>query len=512
VLLSFQGSTASPTYRLYLTYFDNGSVKTYNDTVEGSWAYTYDVFNRLATAANASTGNAYSYSYDQFGNRWHQTVTAGTGLNVNYTFNSSNRNTSTGFAYDVAGNLTSDGSGCTSCWTYDYAGNLTADYWGANFTYDGMGNRVQRTYGGTTNDFVLGPDGSPFDEYQGTVHSRVTGGLFTYANGITYFNHTDHEGTPRVTTDYTGTVKRTEANLPFGDGFTDTATSFIDYSGFAGGMRDTETNGDHFGAREYAKTQGRWLTPDPAGLGAVDLSDPQSWNPYSYVTNQPCTLIDPFGLSECNFNIAVNGQSLTTSSEWNSAWSELNRILSLANLGAVLTNGDSADFTVNLKNNPTGLWGELSGEDWNTVGTNDSWFGAPGNSASVWVNSTEMAAAGMNIGTALGRVMTHEFGHWALNMVHMYPTPGPLETGIMTQGLGPTLMTGLATLTPEQMSRLRSRCKERHGGATSGSGSAGYYPSGSWVWVDSTGCIGESCSWSFQGYIYYSAHSWVHRK
>ncbi len=115
------GATSSPKYRVYLTYFSNGSVKTYNDTVGGSWAYTYDAFNRLATASNASTGNAYSYSYDQYGNRWQQTLTAGTGYNVNYTFNGNNRNTTAGFTYDAAGNLTSDGSGCSPCWTYDYA-------------------------------------------------------------------------------------------------------------------------------------------------------------------------------------------------------------------------------------------------------------------------------------------------------------------------------------------------------------------------------------------------------
>ena len=28
---------------------------------------------------------------------------------------------------------------------------------------------------------------------------------------------------------------------------------------------------------------GRWLSPDPAGLSAVDPSNPQSWNRYVYV-------------------------------------------------------------------------------------------------------------------------------------------------------------------------------------------------------------------------------------
>jgi len=40
---------------------------------------------------------------------------------------------------------------------------------------------------------------------------------------------------------------------------------------------------------------GRWLSPDPVGLGAVDPSNPQTWNRYSYVYNNPLSLIDPLG-------------------------------------------------------------------------------------------------------------------------------------------------------------------------------------------------------------------------
>lgn len=36
--------------------------------------------------------------------------------------------------------------------------------------------------------------------------------------------------------------------------------------------------------------------PDPAGLGAVSLSNPQSWNMYAYARNNPTTFTDPSGL------------------------------------------------------------------------------------------------------------------------------------------------------------------------------------------------------------------------
>src|SRR5260370_4840030 len=48
--------------------------------------------------------------------------------------------------------------------------------------------------------------------------------------------------------------------------------------------------------REQSPIQGRWTSPDPAGLDAVEPTDPQSWNSYAYVGNTPLTATDPLGL------------------------------------------------------------------------------------------------------------------------------------------------------------------------------------------------------------------------
>jgi RHS repeat-associated protein len=48
--------------------------------------------------------------------------------------------------------------------------------------------------------------------------------------------------------------------------------------------------------RMYSYGKGRWMTPDPAGLAAGDASNPESLNRYSYVMNNPTSLIDPSGL------------------------------------------------------------------------------------------------------------------------------------------------------------------------------------------------------------------------
>ncbi len=41
------------------------------------------------------------------------------------------------------------------------------------------------------------------------------------------------------------------------------------------------------------------MHPDPAGLAAVDPTNPQSWNLYAYVKNNPLNLVDPLGLGDC---------------------------------------------------------------------------------------------------------------------------------------------------------------------------------------------------------------------
>jgi len=51
--------------------------------------------------------------------------------------------------------------------------------------------------------------------------------------------------------------------------------------------------------------------PDPGNAGA-NLFNPQSWNAYTYVNNNPLTLIDPSGMDTCpagseNNCVDVNG-------------------------------------------------------------------------------------------------------------------------------------------------------------------------------------------------------------
>src|SRR5580658_10756540 len=62
-----------------------------------------------------------------------------------------------------------------------------------------------------------------------------------------------------------------------------------------GQMRDTESGLDYFNARYYDPRQGRFVSPDPENAGA-DPTNPQTWNGYAYVANNPLAYLDPSGL------------------------------------------------------------------------------------------------------------------------------------------------------------------------------------------------------------------------
>jgi RHS repeat-associated protein len=58
--------------------------------------------------------------------------------------------------------------------------------------------------------------------------------------------------------------------------------------------RPAETGLDYFGARYFSGAQGRFTSPDSPFADQIP-EDPQSWNLYSYVRNNPLRAIDPTG-------------------------------------------------------------------------------------------------------------------------------------------------------------------------------------------------------------------------
>lgn len=72
------------------------------------------------------------------------------------------------------------------------------------------------------------------------------------------------------------------------------AATYNNYK-FTGKERDSESGLDFFGNRFYESTVGRWTSPDPSHW-SVDFYDPQTWNHYSYVDNNPLSSADANGL------------------------------------------------------------------------------------------------------------------------------------------------------------------------------------------------------------------------
>jgi RHS repeat-associated protein len=63
-----------------------------------------------------------------------------------------------------------------------------------------------------------------------------------------------------------------------------------------GKERDAESGLDYFGARYYASSMGRFMSPDPLMATPERLLDPQEWNMYGYARNNPLSITDPTGL------------------------------------------------------------------------------------------------------------------------------------------------------------------------------------------------------------------------
>jgi len=66
-------------------------------------------------------------------------------------------------------------------------------------------------------------------------------------------------------------------------------------SGLTGKERDTESGLDYFGARYYASSMGRFMSPDPIKITEDRVANPSTLNLYSYAANNPLKYVDPDG-------------------------------------------------------------------------------------------------------------------------------------------------------------------------------------------------------------------------
>jgi RHS repeat-associated protein len=160
-----------------------------------------------------------------------------------------------------------------------------------------------------TKSWVLGPSGEQVTEYavsNGTstwnhTNAWADSGLlatYTITNNDTIFDLQDWLGTKRVEVGASGCIT-TFRSLPFGDGLTTVTSSNpcpdATEHHYTGKEQDSESGNDYFGARYYASSMGRWLSPDPKMMSSLKMLKPQEWNMYSYAGNEPLSHFDPDG-------------------------------------------------------------------------------------------------------------------------------------------------------------------------------------------------------------------------
>ena len=272
----------------------------FNSSNQQNCAYNHDDLTRIA-GVNCGTAWSQSFSYDSFGN-----VSKGGTISFQAIYSYlTNRMTQVGLSnptYDANGNLLND---TTHTYTWDTNGKpLTID--GVADTYDALGRVVEQNHAGSYNEIVYSPTGAKLAIFNGQALQKafvhLPGGAVAAYNsgGLLYYVHADRLGSAVFGSTQNRGMAFDMAYAPFGESYSQVGSPD---PAFTGQRQDTVPSFCDFPAREYASIQGRWPSPDPAGLSAVSLSDPQTLNRYSYVRNSPLSAIDPSG--KCNWFLAL---------------------------------------------------------------------------------------------------------------------------------------------------------------------------------------------------------------
>jgi len=303
---SFVGTNPKQVYG-DLTWNPNGTLQQLlitdqtNTANSQTCSYTYDDLGRSA-GVNCGAAWAQTFTYDvglgtnAFGN----VSKTGTppGVTFQPTYNNNNQYQSiSGFAasYDLNGNLLSDSF---HTYTWDPTWNVLRKIDSTPVQYDALGRMVEYNAVG---QIVYSPFGSKIDYMTGQSTNKggfvnVPGGaqvLFSTTGVVSAYRHVDWLGSKRLATGTGRGVTLNVAYAPYGEQYANSVGTNFNFTGMD---NDTKSDLFDFPAREYHPTQGRWISPDPAGLSAVNMYDPQTWNRYAYVAGNPLNTVDPTGM------------------------------------------------------------------------------------------------------------------------------------------------------------------------------------------------------------------------
>ncbi len=262
--------------------------------------YQYDSLNRLISAATTGPEWGLAFAYDGFGNLTNQTLTKGSAPTLAVAVDpATNRILGSGFTYDANGNITAT---ATQGFTYDTANRMSATgSW--SYRYDPWNRKVWSSgclhlygpNGQLIGDFQIWDATAPEEDHlHGTEYVYFAGHRLTIAyDGAASATVTDRLGSGRVSSSTVGYY------YPYGESKHWSAPMFATYP-----RRAYEDPNLYYAMNRWYSSQiGRFTTPDPYRASA-SLANPQSWNRYSYVENDPVNFNDPSGLNRC----AVSGR------------------------------------------------------------------------------------------------------------------------------------------------------------------------------------------------------------
>ena len=248
-----------------------------------------------------------TYSLDGAGNWLSRTEYQGTtSSTIDVPLNQYSGFGGTAWGYDAASNVANVGA---DTYVYDAWGNLasaTSNGTTTDFGYDAFGRRVLE-HNLSTNSYSSDVwDGSDLIAWgpQGDASTLVvrTGGdggdehyaLVRFGGSLVSYLHQDAVGSVVAASNDSGVVE-TYAYTAFGEtaiyqpdgvvmGFSQIGNRFF----FQGQLYDVELKAYSMRSREYRPDYGRFLSPDPIGLGGGE-------NLYAFAWNKPLMFRDPFG-------------------------------------------------------------------------------------------------------------------------------------------------------------------------------------------------------------------------
>jgi RHS repeat-associated protein len=236
--------TSDPTYGTYLYDAEGSMAGRTNKSTGEVWSFGYDNMDHMVSAKDvSSTGTTLilaTYLYDVFGNRIEKDV-----------WQTGGSTTTTRFAWD---NPVDPGLGGS--------GNMWADLNGSN---------------GLVTRYILGDS---LDQLIARISSSGTAAWFL----------ADRLGSVRNITDNSGSLIDTITYDGFGNIMSESQTSNGGRFKYTARESDSETGLQFNRARYYDPKTGRWTSQDPMRLSAGDA------NLYRYIKNGPTLFTDPSGL------------------------------------------------------------------------------------------------------------------------------------------------------------------------------------------------------------------------